>query len=83
MSNSSFDSVLAILVAHSPELTDGDRPIDRDSVLTELGIDSLELLSLAAHLEREFDVDIDDLSVASAKTVADIVEIVDSASATR
>ncbi|MFD8811204.1 acyl carrier protein [Streptomyces sp. NPDC059627] len=77
------DTLVALLRSHSPELRESDvepRPSDE---LTALGIDSLELLSLAADLESAFDMDIDDAVLGAAKTVSDLLAIVSPATGTR
>ena len=70
--------LLQLLTAHSPELREGTVAAGLDTRLEELGIDSLELLSLSLDIEETFDIDIDDGDLNSAKSVADLVRIVDS-----
>ena len=47
--------------------------ISLESNLEEMGIDSLEAISILYELERELDVDIPNESVSAIKTVGDIV----------
>ncbi|TXR92355.1 acyl carrier protein [Streptomyces sp. col6] len=76
------DVLEQLLIAHSPELRDGSASVSPQARLVDLGIDSLELLSLAADIEDAFRIDIDDSDLDTAKTVADLARIVDAASGT-
>ena len=49
--------------------------IDPDTVLTELGIDSLDITELVMDLETEFDVEIE-LSE-NIKTIADLAQVIE------
>lgn len=73
------DTLVALLRSHSPELRESELAPEPHDRLTALGIDSLELLSLAADMEEAFDLDIDDADLGSAKTVADLLEIIEPA----
>lgn len=74
------DALEKLLIAHSPELRDRSASVSPQARLVDLGIDSLELLSLAADIEEAFRMDIDDSDLDAAKTVADLVRLVDGAS---
>ncbi|MEU9330923.1 acyl carrier protein [Streptomyces canus] len=74
---STHDTLIALLRSHSPELRDGTAEPRPDNELTALGIDSLELLSLAADMEEAFDIDIDNAALGSAKTIADLLAILE------
>lgn len=76
---SPLETLLSLLTAHSPELRAGATVPGADAELARLGIDSLELLSLAVDLEAAFDLDIDDAALGSAKTITDLLTIVDPA----
>ncbi|WP_181805024.1 acyl carrier protein [Streptomyces shenzhenensis] len=73
------DTLISLLRSHSPELRESELEPEPHDELTVLGIDSLELLSLAADMEDAFDLDIDDADVGSAKTVADLLRIIEPA----
>jgi acyl carrier protein len=80
MSNSAtYERVCTILLRHNPAGPHPAAPVTIDDALTDLGIDSLELLSLGASMEREFDIDIDDATLASATSVRDLLTIVETA----
>lgn len=74
-----FDALCPLLRTHSPELRDGTIAVTPEGSLAGLGIDSLELLALAVDLERAFEISIDDTALGSAKTVSDLVAVVDRA----
>ncbi|THA64164.1 acyl carrier protein [Streptomyces sp. A0958] len=74
------DALEKLLIAHSPELRGGSAAVSPQARLADLGIDSLELLSLAADIEDAFRIDIDDSDLDAAKTVADLVRLVDGVS---
>ena len=59
----------------------GERQIDGDTTLEELGLSSLERIELTMSLEQQFDRTIDEQSLGDASTVADLEALVDSASA--
>jgi acyl carrier protein len=73
------DTLFSLLRSHSPELRESELEPGPHDKLTALGIDSLELLSLAADLEDAFDLDIDDADLGSATTVADLLRIIEPA----
>ncbi|WP_043687241.1 acyl carrier protein [Streptomyces xylophagus] len=74
---STHDALIDLLRSHSPELRDGRAEPEPDDELIALGIDSLELLSLGADMEETFDIDIDNAALGSAKTVADLLVILE------
>jgi acyl carrier protein len=71
-----YDSLVTLLRSHSPELHDGSVTPQPDSQLADLGIDSLELLSLAVDMENEYDMTIDDSMLTPARTVSDLVRAI-------
>ncbi len=71
-----WESLCALLRSHSPELREGTVSLRLDSQLADIGIDSLQLLSLAVDVENEFDTSIDDTALASARTVSDLVQVI-------
>lgn len=80
MSNSAmYERVCTIVLRHNPAGPQPARQVAREDTLVDLGVDSLELLSLGASLERDFDIDIDDATLASATSVGDLVAIVEAA----
>jgi acyl carrier protein len=48
------------------------------ATLTELGLDSLDYITLAMAMQEEFGVEIDDQELAPASTVADTVRLLES-----
>ena len=59
----------------------GEREIEGDTTLEELGLSSLERIELTMALEQQFDQSIDEQSLRAASTVADLEALVASASA--
>ena len=59
----------------------GEREIEGDTTLEELGLSSLERIELTMALEQQFDRSIDEESLRAASTVADLETLVASASA--
>lgn len=56
---------------------DADITINRNSVLlTDLGMNSLDLINLVCVLEDEFDIDIPDRVIGQFKTVGDVVDYI-------
>jgi acyl carrier protein len=56
------------------------RPYDRvapDSVLSELGIDSLSMMQIVGELESRLNISIPDEALAELLTVSDLVEVVE------
>lgn len=56
----------------------GDRPIGPASTWRELGMDSLDLLSLVTSIEEEFDLQIPDQAAMRLRGIADVVALVSS-----
>lgn len=56
----------------------GDRPIRPASTWRELGMDSLDLLSLVTSIEEEFDLQIPDQAAMRLRGIADVVALVSS-----
>ena len=56
----------------------GDRPIASASTWRELGMDSLDLLSLVTSIEDEFNLQIPDQAAMRLRGVADVVALVSS-----
>lgn len=75
MNDRTSDVLRGLLVTHSPEISDPASIAD-DTTLAAIGIDSLEMLSLAVDIENAFDVDLDDAAVASVRTVRELDAIV-------
>lgn len=57
----------------------GDRTIESRSTWRELGMDSLDLLSLVTSIEDEFDLRIPDQAAMRLRNIADVVVLVSSA----
>jgi acyl carrier protein len=67
--------VTDLLRAHAQELR--NREIEVADRLTDLGVDSLELLSLAAHVETEFSLELSDRELHDIRTVGDLVALIE------
>jgi acyl carrier protein len=65
------ESVIAIIAREKNYPTDR---ISLESNLEEMGIDSLEAITILYELEKELDIDIPNESVNTIKTVGDIVK---------
>ncbi|MER7583827.1 acyl carrier protein [Kitasatospora sp. NPDC097691] len=75
MNHPVFASLCDVLRKRSEELVGRDiRPADQ---LTDLGIDSLERLSLLVDVEDTFDVRIDDADLDAVRTVEDLTVLVE------
>lgn len=57
----------------------GDRTVESISTWRELGMDSLDLLSLVTSIEDEFELRIPDQVAMRLRNIADVVELVSSA----
>jgi acyl carrier protein len=77
MTADTFQVLTEILRRHSAELR--ERGLEPEGELAALGIDSLELLSVAVDIEDALDIDIDDAELGSARTVADLLEVITTA----
>ena len=55
----------------------GERSVGRDQAWRDLGLDSLDLLSLVVALEDEFGVQIPDLVAIKLRNVADVVALLE------
>lgn len=71
------EDVRSLIRAHSPEFRDTAQQIRDEDEIADVGIDSLELLSLATELERTFDVDLDTALLGEARTVGELVRLVE------
>ncbi len=56
--------------------------VDRDTQLSSLGIDSLQAMELASAIESRFEVQIDEMSLASCETIADLIAQIEGGSST-
>lgn len=54
----------------------GDRPVEHTSTWRELGMDSLDLLSLVTSIEDEFELRIPDQAAMRLRSIADVVVLV-------
>lgn len=69
-----FEKVQAFLAEKT------EKPVEEitlESQLTELGVDSMELMMIVLDFESEFDVEISDRMLENLHTVSDLVELVD------
>jgi acyl carrier protein len=78
MDNTIYVRVVEALVGTAGIAADALSP---EVELQSLGLDSLAMLEVGLGLEKEFGVEIDDSEVAKAQTVADLVEVVQTARA--
>ena len=53
--------------------------LDEDTVLADLGADSLDLFQIISALEEEFDIEFDNEEAENLKTVGDAIEYIKSA----
>lgn len=56
----------------------GDRPVEATSTWRQLGLDSLDLLTLVTSIEDEFGLRIPDQAAMRLRSVADVVALVSS-----
>ncbi|GAA3815123.1 acyl carrier protein [Streptomyces phyllanthi] len=75
MKPETYSTVCDLIRKHSQALA--GRDIEQSETLSDLGIDSLEQLSLVVDVENCFDVSIDDEELAEVRTVKDLAELVD------
>lgn len=75
MNPSVFASLCEVLRKRSEELA--GRDIQASDVLSDLGFDSLERLSLAVDVENLFDLQIDDGDLNRVRTVADLTLLIE------
>ena len=57
----------------------GDRTIvlsEDMSLIGDLGLNSLDLVNLAAEVEDEFDIEIPDIAIKDLKTVKDVLDLI-------
>lgn len=55
-----------------------DITINEDTVLiTDLGLNSLDLVSLACSVEDEFDIEIPDRAIRNIKTIGDVIALIE------
>lgn len=70
-----IEKLTEILREHTGE---DDITINEDTVLlTDLGLNSLDLVSLACSVEDEFDIEIPDRAIRSIKTVGDVITFIE------
>ena len=70
-----IEKLTEILREHTGE---DDITINEDTVLlTDLGLNSLDLVSLACSVEDEFDIEIPDRAIRSIKTVGDVIAFIE------
>ncbi len=53
------------------------KSIDENTVISDLGIDSLGMLEIVGSMERQLKIQIPDESLAGIQTVRDLLEVVD------
>ena len=70
-----FDKVKDILVDQLD--VEEEKVTMEESIVDDLGADSLDLVDLVMSLEEEFDVEIPDEQVENIKTVGDIVKYIE------
>ena len=75
MNNEIYEKVKAILVENLKVSADEITP--ESELVNDLGINSLELADLVFSCEDAFEIEIDDKSLGSFKTVADVVTYLD------
>lgn len=79
MGSAPADEVDARVVALVTSIV-GPRTVGRETPWRSLGMDSLDLLTLVTSIEEAFDLRIDDQAAMRLRTVADVVDLVLSAS---
>ena len=74
---SSRAELLTIFQKTASEITEREFPsIKEETVISELGIDSLGMLEIVGSMERELKVQLPDEALAGIQTVKDLIELV-------
>lgn len=78
------DELITIIRANAGD-PDGGRldHADMDLAFDELGYDSIQLLEIAAHIERELHIPLSDTAVAETRTMRELLGLIDAATADR
>lgn len=72
-----IESVLTLIKEHLPFGSDLQAEVREDSLLAELGIDSLHLINMLLKLQREYSMDIESMTEnGMPNTVSDLVALV-------
>ncbi|MFI1417014.1 acyl carrier protein [Streptomyces sp. NPDC020731] len=74
MTDSVFPAVCELIHKHSAELA--GRQLEPDEKIADLGIDSLERLSLVVDIENRFGLMIDDADLSDVHTVGELAGLV-------
>jgi 1-acyl-sn-glycerol-3-phosphate acyltransferase len=74
------ERLLALIAQLSPA---GGGAFNRDTVLSDVGFDSLAFAELSSAVHQDLGIDLTDAGVCRARTAGDLVELVDRVSATR
>ena len=70
--------LLTMFQKTATEIAEKDFPtISEGTVISELGIDSLNMLEIVGAMERELKIQIPDESLAGIQTVKDLIELVE------
>jgi len=70
-----IEKLTEILREHTGE---DDITINKDTVLiTDLGLNSLDLVSLACSVEDEFGIEIPDRAIKNLKTIGDVIALIE------
>jgi acyl carrier protein len=77
MSDNAKQAVLGFISSTLPELAPEDVVLQKS--LTELGLDSMDLNSLALELEEEFGISIDDEALEKLQTAGDFISFTERA----
>lgn len=67
--------VIDILRSHTAEVG-AEESFPLDVVMTDIGIDSLELLAIVSEIEEQFGLSIDDASLEGVTSVQQLIELV-------
>ena len=71
-----YDYISHYLVEHCDVQPDS---ISADTLLVDLGVDSLELLALSQELEKEYRISLDDERIASVHSLSDLIKFIGAA----
>jgi acyl carrier protein len=74
----SRSELLEMFEKTATEIVEKDfKTIDENTVISDLGIDSLGMLEIVGSMERQLKIQIPDESLAGIQTVRDLLEVVD------
>lgn len=77
------ESVLALIKEHLPFGADLQGDVKEDSLLVELGLDSMHLIMMLLMMQREYSIDMESMTEnGMPSTIADLVALVEGAIAT-